>query len=454
MVISSSRSSSAQGEERYAIVGGGILGMTLAHRLAQAGKQVTLFEASPELGGLASAWMLGDITWDRHYHVTLLSDLCLRNLLKELRLEQDMQWVETKTGCYMDGNLYSVSNAIEFLRFPPLGLIDKIRLGFTILYASKIRDWKQLEKISVVDWLSRWSGKHTFQKFWLPLLRAKLGENYKKASAAFIWAIIARLYAARRTGLKKEMFGYLPGGYARLLERFAEVLTEEGVEIRLGAVVQQVQSAEGQVKLQTAGWESFDRVILTTAAPIAAQVCPQLDSEERDRLKNIQYQGIICASLLLKQPLSPYYVTNITDTWVPFTGVIEMTTLVEPDYFHGNTLVYLPKYIAPDDPAFSLSDSELQEKFVSALERMYSHFDRSDVLSFKVSRVKYVLAISTLNYSEHLPPMHTSIPGVHIINSAHILNGTLNVNETVQLAESAAAELLTLSKSSLAVSTR
>ncbi|MEM9905330.1 MAG: FAD-dependent oxidoreductase, partial [Cyanobacteria bacterium P01_D01_bin.44] len=47
-------------KERWAIVGGGMLGMTLAHRLAQAGKQVTLFEAAPELGGLASAWQLGE----------------------------------------------------------------------------------------------------------------------------------------------------------------------------------------------------------------------------------------------------------------------------------------------------------------------------------------------------------------------------------------------------------
>ena len=324
--------------EQWAIVGGGILGMTLAHRLAQAGKQVTLLESSPQMGGLASAWTLGDRVWDRHYHVTLLSDLCLRSLLKELRLEADMQWVETKTGCYTDGKLYSVSNAIEFLQFPPLGLIDKIRLGLTILYASRITDWRRLEQISVVDWLKRWSGNHTFQKFWLPLLRAKLGENYKKASAAFIWAIIARLYAARRTGLKKEMFGYLPGGYARLLERFAQTLTEEGVSLWLNAPVRQVRSTgTGRLALETANgqWQTFDQIVLTVAAPIAAQLCPELAESERDRLQAIQYQGIICASLLLKQPLSPYYVTNITDSGVPFTGVIEMTTLVDPQEFGG-----------------------------------------------------------------------------------------------------------------------
>ncbi len=82
--------------------------------------------------------------------------------------------------------------------------------------------------------------------------------------------------------------------------------------------------------------------------------------------------------------------------------------------------------------------------FVGALLRMYPHLDRSDVLGFRVSRVRYVLAISTLDYSEHLPPMKTSIPGLHIVNSAHIVNGTLNVNETIQLAEKAAAELLKL----------
>ena len=74
--------------ERWGIVGGGILGMTLALRLAQQGKQVTLFESSDRLGGLADAWELGDITWDRHYHVILLSDTHLRSLLRELGLER------------------------------------------------------------------------------------------------------------------------------------------------------------------------------------------------------------------------------------------------------------------------------------------------------------------------------------------------------------------------------
>lgn len=431
--------------EHWGIVGGGVLGMTLALRLAQAGKQVTLVEGADSFGGLASAWTLGEIVWDRHYHVTLLSDAALRALLVELGLAQDMQWVETQTGFYTDGQLYSMSNTWEFLRFPPLGFLDKLRLGGTIFYASKIKDWRRLERILAGDWLRRWSGRHTYEKIWLPLLRAKLGENYRKASAAFIWAIIARMYAARRTGLKKERFGYLQGGYARFFDRFAEVLRQAGVTLRPGHAVSSVRPVtSGGVRLLylNGHQEDFHQTILTVATPLASRLCPHLSAEEHARLNQLQYQGIICASLLLAKPLAGFYVTNITDGWVPFTAVIEMSALVGRQHFGGKHLVYLPKYVLPDDPAFALTDSEIEEQFASALLRMYPHLQRSDVICCRISRVRHVLAVSTLHYSSRLPSMMTSLPGVHLVNSAHILNGTLNVNETVQLAERVAAQLL------------
>ena len=93
----------APGGERWAIIGGGILGMTLALRLAQRGLSVTLIERAEQLGGLTSAWRLGDVVWDRHYHVTLLSDSYSRAILDELGLEQDMRWVPARTSASRTG---------------------------------------------------------------------------------------------------------------------------------------------------------------------------------------------------------------------------------------------------------------------------------------------------------------------------------------------------------------
>jgi protoporphyrinogen oxidase len=429
---------------RWAVVGGGMLGLTLARRLAQHGQRVTVLESASEIGGLAGAWQLGDVTWDRHYHVTLLSDARLRALLAELGLEDDMRWVVTKTGFYTDGRLHSMSNTLEFLRFPPLRLLDKLRLGLTIFAASQRRNWRPLEGVLVADWLRKWSGERTFRKIWEPLLLAKLGQSYRETSAAFIWATIARMYAARRTGLKKEMFGYVRGGYARVLRQFAEVLEGQGVELCTNCRVQETMSqADGSVRLKTNnGVNRFDRVVFTVPSHIIAAVCPQLADDERRQHQSIRYLGVVCASVLLKRPLAEYYVTNITDPGLPFTAVIEMTTLVDPAELAGKHLVYLPRYVAACDNAWQWSDDEVRERFVAALERMYPAFARDDVMAFRVSRAPHVMALPTLNYSDSLPPMTTAAPNIFAVNSAHIVKGTLNVNEVIDLAETAINHVL------------
>jgi len=430
--------------KRWAIVGGGMLGATLALRLAQQGQRVRLLEAADHLGGVADAWKLGDLTCDRHYHVVLLSDLYLRRLLAELGLEDEIEWVETKTGFYTDGKLYSMSNMLEFLRFPPLKMLDKFRLGLTILRASKLKDGRPLEGTPVARWLRRWSGKRTFEKLWLPLLRAKLGENHEMTSAAFIQATIARMYAARRTGLKKEMFGCVPGGYERILDRFAGRLAEEDVDVQLGRSVRRVTPADGgrvDLELADGRQDHFDRVVLTIPSPSIVGACPGLSEDEKQRHGGLRYQGIVCASLLLDKPLAEYYVTNITDP-SPFTAVIEMTALVDPRHFGRRRLVYLPKYVSPDDPIFELPDEEIRTRFLGALERMYPHFRRSGVSAFRISRVRNLMALPTLDYSAQLPPIETSIEGVFAVNGAQIVNGTFNVNETVRMAEHTVRRIL------------
>ena len=421
--------------KHYGIVGGGMLGLSLALKLAQSGEKVTVFEAAPKVGGLAAAWEFGGVTWDKFYHVILMSDLYTRNLLKDIGIENELIWNETKTGFYTDGKLYSMSNTLEFLKFPPLNLIDKFRLGGTIFYASKINNWRKLEKIPVERWLTKLSGKRTFKKMWLPLLKAKLGESYKNASAAFIWATIQRMYAARKSGLKKEMFGYVDGGYARVLEVLSQKLTDMGVEMLTDYPVKKVEKNEKnefEIVSLTGDYRNVDKCIITLPSQIAGNIC-DIGEEQKNKHNELTYLGVVCVSILLKESITPYYVTNITDK-APFTGVIEMSALVDKKYFNGNALVYLPKYILPEDALFEKSDEEITKEFIGALLNMYPKINKSDILHVAVARAKNVFALSTLGYSENVPPVATNVEGLHILNSGQITNGTLNVNETVQLA--------------------
>lgn len=431
-------------QKSWAIIGGGMLGMTLALRLCQQGQKVIIYESSDKVGGLTSSWKMDDVSWDRYYHVILMSDLNTRKVLKEIGLEDELRWVETKTGFYSDGKLYSMSNLIEFFKFPPINLVDKFRLGLTIFAASKIKDWERLEKIPVAEWLTKWSGKRVFEKIWLPLLKAKLGDNYKNTSAAFIWSTIQRMYAARKSGLKKEMFGYVTGGYEKVNDHFADHLAKIGVEIRSNSKVKSIKkNSFGKIEVSTADTtETFDEAISTLSSRESVGITEGLKEAEIKQHNAVKYLGVICPSVLLKKSISPYYVTNITDTWPPFTGIIEMTALIDKSKIKENHLVYLPKYVNPDDALFDKSEAELREHFLGSLFKMYPHLSDEDVKFWGVSKARIVFALPTINYSKNVPGVTTSLGNYYIINSAQIINGTLNVNETIQVAETKLKEIL------------
>lgn len=436
-------------QKTWGIIGGGMLGMTLALRLSQKGHKVTIFESADKVGGLTSSWQMSDVDgniveWDRFYHVILMSDLNTRKILKEIGLENDLRWVETKTGFYSDGKLYSMSNLIEFFKFPPINLIDKFRLGLTIFAASKIKNWQRLENIPVADWLEKWSGKRVFEKIWLPLLKAKLGDNYKNTSAAFIWSTIQRMYAARKSGLKKEMFGYVTGGYEKINNHFAKHLSETGIDIQYSSKVKNInKTTDRKIEIITQNSTYiFDEVISTLSSRESVKIAEGLTDAEKKQHNDIKYLGVICPSILLKNPISPYYVTNITDTWPPFTGIIEMSALIDKNEIKGNHLVYLPKYVNPDDELFNKSEEELRDLFLGSLYKMYPNLSEDDLNFWGISKARIVFALPTINYSKKVPKVTTSLDNYYIINSAQIINGTLNVNETIQVAESKLKEIL------------
>ena len=225
------------------------------------------------------------IVWDRHYHVTLLSDAHNRGILAELGLDDEMRWVKTRTGYYSDGRLSSVSNTFEFLRLPALNLVDKLRLGATIWYGSRVTDWRNARADRRRDVAAPLSGGRAFRAV-LAAAAAREARRrvHRDVGASFIWATIQRLYAARRSGLKEEMFGYVPGGYARVLDAFGDAPARRRRRARAGDAASSSdrvgrRTGRGHARA-TAAIDEFDDVVVTAAAPLAARLCPGLAPAE------------------------------------------------------------------------------------------------------------------------------------------------------------------------------
>ena len=433
----------ADGAARWAVLGGGMLGQVLALRLREAGHEVTLIEAAPDLGGLAAAWTVADVTYDKFYHVILPFDKRTLGLLEELDLSDDIVWTRSSTGFFCDGRLVSLNGSADYLRLPVIGLIDKLRLALLLVAGSRIADGAPLDRVPVEKWLVSWCGQRCYDRLWKPLLKAKLGENHRLVSAGFIWSTMRRLYLARKGSTKVEELGTARGGYRRILDALKERLTQAGVAIMTDTPVKAVVRTVDGLSVQVPGarWQ-FDRVVSTLPSGVTAALCKGLSDEERTRLQDVVYQGIISASVVLNRPLAGHYLTYLTDPNLPFTAIVEMSALTGTEAFGGKSLIYLPRYATQDDPFWGLDDVQIEAAFLAGLRRVYPDLTEADISGFRCARVRQVMAVPTLGYRDLVPPVATSVPGLFVVNSAQILDGTLNVDATLGVMEAALPALM------------
>ena len=415
------------------VIGGGLMGMALARKLSLDKHKVTVVERDSQLGGLATWSDFGGFYWDRFYHVILPSDRNLIEFVRDLELETELEWQRTYTGFYVDKKMYSISSNMEFLRFPLLSIFSKLRLAWTMFYGSRLSNWRRLEATTVEDWLIRVSGRSTYEKLWKPLLLAKLGDNYKRVSAVFIWSYIKRLFSARDASASSEHLGHVRGGYQRIFSKLVEDIERRGGKIEVSAEVSAVHAEQGAgIGVVVDGTSrSFDKVICTSPVSVLEHIV------DRDLLKidapqtGIEYLGVVCVVLVTRVPLVPYYVVNIADKSLPFTGLIGMTNVVSTDNTAGLHLTYLPKYLLSTHDDFRRSDEDFRSEFIAGIRQMLPNFDTDNIVSIHINRSFKVQPLQVLNYSSLVPSAETRHPDLYVVNTSQFVNATLNNNEVV-----------------------
>lgn len=428
---------------KIAIVGTGLTGLTAGYRLSKQGHEVTLFEASPSLGGLAAAFPVGSDRLDRFYHHMFVSDSELLNLFDELSLTQKLHWFEPKNAIFIEDKLYPFTSPLDLLRFKPLRLLTRIRMGLLVLRSKFINDYKPFENITASEWITKRSGKEAFQKVWGPLLNSKFDVDSDKVSGTWIWNKFKLRGSSRGKSIAKEQLGYINGGFEALAYTLSGRIKESNGTIRQNTPVRAIsRSEEGFWQIKT-DYDSttFDNVLFTAAPELLSGLCPSLTQDYKNKLESIAFKANLCLTLELTKSLSPYYWITVSQKELPFVLVIEHTNLVGTGSY-GSTIVYVSRYLDASDPLFKAEDKDIYNLFVNGLAKIFPDFTPDCIKKYTLSRARFAQPVVTLGYGERIPALKTPENGLYLASMPQIYPEDRGLNYAVRLGNQVADEIL------------
>lgn len=420
---------------RVAVLGAGALGLTAAYRLAQRGFPVTVIERATTLGGLASGFPVGDTCLDRFYHHLFRTDRTVIALLKELGLESDLLWLRPRTGVLYGGRIYHLDSVTSVLRFDPLSLVDRLRLGMGIAFLKLLPSQRMLEKHTADDWLRRYLGSPAHDIVWKPQLQAKFGARYQDISMAWMWA---RLHD-RTTSL-----GYLRGSFQAMYDRLGAEVKRLGGRLRLGETVTGLAMLpDGAIEVSTAaGRERFARVLSTLPTRVTLRLAGGIPEDFRRQYDWGDAFGAHVAILSLDRQLLPEtYWLSVTDPGYPFMALVEHTNMMPPDGYGGRHLIYLGNYLPMDHRLFALSGEEVLEEYLPHLKRLNPAFEPSWVREHWVFKAPYAQPIVTREYPRHIAPLRSPWRNLWLASMFHVYPHDRGQNYSVALANEVAARI-------------
>jgi protoporphyrinogen oxidase len=420
---------------RTAVLGAGALGLTVAMRLAQQGERVTVIEREPLPGGLAAGFEIEPGMWlEKFYHHLFRSDTRAIAIIEDLGLADRLEWRAPVTATLVDGRMHQLDSPMSLLRFSPLPVAARVRMGAALAVLKTMADPRLLEGRTAAGWLRRWMGDDGYSTVWEPLLRGKFGAAAPEIAMPWFWA---------RVHDRTQQLGYLRGGFQQLYGSLAQRVRDAGGDVRFGESVSAIRTRDdgGLTVESDTGAETFDRVVSTFASRLTARLAPDLPDAWRERHEWGRAYGAHCLIVALDRPLTSVYWLNVNDPGYPFMALVEHTNFRSPTEHGGRHLVYLGNYRPMDDPLMSASKERVLAEFLPHLARINPSFDPSWVTEAWMFAAPFAQPIVSVDYREHIPPFRTPVPGLFVANMFQVYPHDRGQNYSIALAEQLVASL-------------
>lgn len=419
---------------KIAIIGGGILGLSAAYELSKNNHQVFLFEKEKELGGLSAVFNFQSLTIEKYHHFVSQADSYLIDLLKELKLQDELCWANTELGYFFKDRLIPFTTPLEMLSFPGLSFYSKVRFGTSMYLLKFISNWKSLEGISAKEWLIKYQGKSVYKTIWENLMELKFKDYVNQIPMAWLWSRSTRRIANRKNKTSLECFGYMRNSFKTLIDKLESKIKENDGKVLKNEEVIKIISSDDRINKIISNKRTyfFDCVVVTVPLPIYNRIAPQLPLRYKQKLAEINYKSILNVVLVLREQLSKFFWLNISDRSISFPGIIEFGNINRNLLLENNNVIYLPNYRSSDDKYYNLTEKEIKTDTLRCLKKIYKKFDNKMIRKIFIFRDKYADPLYSLNYSKKLPAFKTPYSNLFLCNTSQIYPETRSVNNSIK----------------------
>ena len=443
---------------RVAVIGGGLAGITAALHCADAGCQITVFEARPQLGGLTHSFHRGELQVDNGQHVFLRCCTSYQSLLRRLgvadRVELQSRLAIPVCSPGAGRPVWLRRNALpaplhlaaSLLHYRPLSALERVRFALAAVALRRVDPTHPAtDEQNFGTWLRRHGqSDHAIAALWELVGVATLNSRADQASLSLAATVFQEGLltdaAAADIGWSLVPLRELHGDPA------LACLSTAGVEVRTGVAVRGLEPRGGIRSAGSVGgrWQvitdgarmAADQVILAVPPAAAEQLLPggsvTLPPGWSQRLGSVP---IVNVHVVLDRPvLDEPFIAGV-DT--PVQWVFDRTT--QSGLERGQ---YLAVSLSAADDLVNTPTAALRAQFLPELATLLPAMRDAQVRDFFVTRERHATFRPAPGTAALRPPAVTAAQGLFLAGAWTATGWPATMEGAVRSGVAAATALL------------
>lgn len=424
------------------ILGGGMAGLAAAWDLCRGGHDVTVIEKEAQLGGLAGGFQERGWDWslERAYHhifsndreiLDFAEDMGFKDIL--LRAPKTVSLYKTAPNNY---RTFPVDTPQDFLKFPLLSFIDKIRAGLVVVFLKLSPFLSFYESVTAETFLRKTMGENVWKVMWREMFRKKFGKYAGKIIASFFWARVKK---------RSKTLGYFKGGFQGFIDYAGAANEKQGVEILKNTAVLSIgkKGSVFEVTLGNGKIMQCDIVISTLPTPILLKIATKLLPGDYARnLGKIKYLHAVNLILESDKPfLGDDYWVSVCDPDAPMMVLVQHTNFMDKSHYGNRHILYAANYVEFTHPLIKATDKQVLETYLPYINRI-AREKNTRILRSHVFKAPFAQPLYDREFPSIMPRAKTPVENLYMANLDMTYPYDRGTNYAVKLGREVASLIL------------